>query len=266
MKQRVERAVHSPWMDRIAAFGFIARGVVYALIGAYALALATGNGGGFLDASDTPRAVKKQPFGDWLLIALAIGLACHALWRFVDAIFAPHPGDRAAKRIGKRLGGIGAGLVAAFLSLTAYQHVAGRGGEHGSWILRVLRSEHGDLVMIAVGVGFIGSGIYQLYRAYTAKFRKHLDTYKMSDTERRWLMRISRFGIAARGAVLPVMGWLFIKAGLATSTRDGTGTGAALREIFRQTWGSALLAVVACGLIAYALFMGVNARYRRVLG
>ena len=86
----------------------------------------------------------------------------------------------------------------------------------------------------------------------------------MSATERRWLLRISRFGVAARGAVLPVVGWLFIKAGLAANANQDTGTGAALREISRQTWGTTLLAIAAAGLIAYALFMGVNARYRRV--
>ena len=48
------------------------------------------------------------------------------------------------------------------------------------------------------------------------------------------------------------------------NARQATGTGAALREIAGHAYGSALLAIVAAGLIAYALFMGVNARYRRV--
>jgi hypothetical protein len=265
VKHQVERAVHSQWMDRAGAFGFASRGVIYALIGIYALALATGHGGGFLDAGDTPREVKRQPFGDALLVALAVGLACHALWRFAEAAFAHHPGAGTAKRLGKRVASIASGLVAAFLSVTAFQHVFGRSGDHGSWIQRALSSDNGDRVVIAVGVGFIVAGVYQLYRAFTKDFRKELETYKMSEAERHWLLRISRFGIAARGAVFPVVGWLLIKAGLASNASQDTGTGAALREISRQTWGMTLLAIVATGLIAYALFMGVNARYRRAV-
>jgi hypothetical protein len=264
VKHRVERAVHSKWMDRATALGFVARGVVYAVIGGYALALAMGHGGGFLDASDTPQAVKRQPLGDALLLVLAIGLACHALWRFVEAAFASHARDGRAMRICKRIGSVGAGLIAALLSITAFEHVAGRHPDHVSWIQRALRSDGGEWIVIAAGIGFVIAGGHQLYKAVGQTFRKDLETQEMSATERRWLMRISRFGIAARGAVLPVAGWLLIRAGLAANAKQDTGTGAALREISRQTWGTTLLAITAAGLLAYALFMGVNARYRRV--
>lgn len=264
VKAQVERAANSAWMDRVTALGFIAKGVTYAIVGGYALALATGHGGGFLDADDTPRAVKRQPFGTALLVLLALGLACHALWRFAEAAYARFEGDGRVKTAVKRVGAVGSGLVAVALSITAFEHIRGRVRDGGSWIQRVLRWDHGDWLIIAVGIGFVIAGGYQLYRAVTEKFREKIETHEMSATERRWLLRISRFGVAARGVTLPVVGWLFIKAGLDANAQQATGTGAALREISRQSWGTALLALVAIGLLAYALFMAVNARYRRV--
>ncbi len=251
-------------MHRAAALGFVAEGVVYGVIGIHALRLAIGDGGGFLAVSDTPRAVQRQPFGDALLLALAIGLACNAAWRFLHAALAPHPDAGRAQRIARRIGDVGTGLGASALSLTAFEHFFGRAHDHETWIRRALRADGGDWVIIGAGIGFMIAGAYHLYGAYTATFRKRLETYQMSPAERRWLIRISRFGIAARAAVLPVAGWILIKVGRRSSSAEDTGFGGALREIARQTWGTALLAVIAAGLIAYALYMGVNARYRRV--
>ena len=260
----VEKATHSPWTKRAQAVGFVAKGVVYAVIGIYALAVALGYGGAFLGTEDTPRAVKRQPFGDVLLVLLGVGLACHALWRLVAA-FERFPGKRALERAGKRVASLGGALIAGFLSLTAFQHLAGRSSGHGSWVQRVLREDGGDWVILAVGVGFLGVGAYQFYRAFTHEYRKDLETHEMSEHGRTWLLRISRFGVATRGVVLVVVGWLFVQAGLHASAHQATGTGAALRAITRQAWGTWLLGIAAAGMLAYALFMMVNAGYRRAL-
>ncbi len=261
----LERATHGPWMKRAQAVGFIAKGVVYAVIGIYALGLALGYGGAFLGSEDTPKAVQRQPFGDVLLVLLGVGLACHAVWRLVSA-FEKIPGKKSAlKRAGKRVASLGSALIAGFLALTAFQHLAGRSSSRGSWVQRVLRHDGGDWVILAIGVGFIGAGGYQFYRAFTRKFRKDLETHEMSDTGRTWLLRISRFGIAVRGVVFLVVGWLFVQTGLHASSHKATGMGAALREIMQQTWGTWLLGIAAAGMLAYALFMMVNAGYRRAL-
>jgi hypothetical protein len=267
VKDGVERAARAPWMQYLAAFGFVAKGVVYGVIGVYALLLALGKGGGFLDAKDAPKAVQHQPFGDVLLVALAVGLACHALWRFVDA-FARRPEEGTVKKLGKRAAAIGGGLVSGFLAVTAFQHLIGRSRSHGSWIQRALRHDGGDWLVLAIGVGFLVAGGYQIYRAVSDRYRKHICTDALPSGARTWVLRVCRFGVAARGGVLLVVGWLLVKAGLLlrdghhVDTRRASGTGAALRTIMHQPSGTWLLGVAAAGLIAYALFMMVNAKYR----
>jgi hypothetical protein len=254
-------------LDRAGKIGFVAKAVVYATIGILALQAALGDGGALIDVHDAPDQVRRQPFGDILLVLLGVGLAGYAFWQLGRAAFDRDGGaDKGAKRIALRLGWAGSGVFHASLAVGVFQTYLGHRRGHGhSWIHTVLSHDGGTAVLIGVGLGFIGFGGYQLYSAYTAKFRKKLDTWQMSGTEKKWAVAVGRFGFAARGVVLPIVGVLFIQAGWHARASEARGTAGALREIAHQPWGTVLLAVVAAGFIAYALFMLVSARYRREL-
>src|SRR5690349_4894992 len=78
----------SPWVDRAARLGFVARGVVYIIIGILALKIATGDPK--QESADKQGAlaiVARQPFGEVILVILAIGLGGYAAWRFSEAIW-----------------------------------------------------------------------------------------------------------------------------------------------------------------------------------
>jgi hypothetical protein len=55
-----------------------------------------------------------------------------------------------------------------------------------------------------------------------------------------------------------------VKAAFEYDPQEAVGLDGALQELRRQAYGSWLLAVVALGLLAYALYGVVAARYRRV--
>lgn len=251
------------WIDKAGRFGFVAKGAVYAIIGVFALKLSLGDGGAFLDTEGASKTVLQQPFGQVLLFALGVGLACYAAWRLTQAIVDPRRGHSDWKRIAKRIGWAGSGLVQAALAVAAFQTLAGEQGGRSSWLGKVLALPAGQWILVAVGAGLIGGGAFQLYRAYRASFAKKLHTHEMSARERTWAIRLGRFGIAARGVVFPILGWFFIQAGLHARASEAKGTGAALREIAQQDGGAIWLPIVAAGLIAYALYMGINAKYRR---
>jgi hypothetical protein len=265
LKHRAERAARSPWMDRIEAFGFVAKGAVYAVIGVLALQVAFGDGGAFLDSNEAADQVKVQPFGLVLLALLGTGLACYALWRFAQALLDPGGRERDAKGIAKRIGWAGSGVLHTFLAVSAFQTLAGvRGNDRkSSWLAMLLDSPGGSWVMIAIGVGIIVAGLYQFVRAYKKSFEKKLETYRMSPTERTWTSRVARFGLIARGIVFPIIGWFFIQAGRHANAKEAQGTGAALREIATNRWGAILLPIVAAGLCAYAIYMLMSAKYRQ---
>jgi hypothetical protein len=69
----------------LARAGLVGRGVVYGIIGALAIELAAGAGGKATNQQGALQTLARQPFGEALLVAVAVGLACYAAWRLIRA-------------------------------------------------------------------------------------------------------------------------------------------------------------------------------------
>jgi len=67
--------------------------------------------------------------------------------------------------------------------------------------------------LVGLGGGLvIGGGLAQLYRAYRADFRDKIKLNEMSATEKQWVIALGRFGYAAQGVVVGIIGVLLIVA------------------------------------------------------
>lgn len=66
------------------------------------------------------------------------------------------------------------------------------------------------------------------------------------------------------GATLALVGYFFVQSALTYDPQKGRGLDAALQEIANQTWGQAVLAAIAVGLFAYAVFALIESRFRLV--
>ena len=73
-----------------------------------------------------------------------------------------------------------------------------------------------------------------------------------------WVERFARLGYLVKGIVYVTVGLLAIQAALGRGGRT-TGASGALASIAAQPWGRILLAVVAFGLVGYALWRAVQA-------
>ena len=274
VKQTAKRAAASPWVERLARFGYAAKGAVYIVVGLLAAMAAFGAGGKTTDTRGALATIVTQPFGRVLLGAVAVGLVGYALWRFVQAgVDAEHKGSD-AKGSAIRIGYAISGLVHAGLAFTAMQLALGsesgssrRGsGDSASqdWTARLMDQPFGPWLVALLGAVIIGIGLSQLYKAYTAKFREKLKLSEMSNTEQTWATRSGRLGFAARGVVFGVIGTFLILAALRSDPSQSRGLGGALRALEQQSFGSLIMGMVAIGLVAYGVFMFVAARYRRI--
>ena len=86
----------------------------------------------------------------------------------------------------------------------------------------------------------------------------------MKGEERRWYTVIGVFGHAARGVVFLLVGFFIVRAAWEYDPKEAIGLDGALAKLAHAEYGSLLLGGVAAGLLAYALFCFVQARYRRV--
>jgi hypothetical protein len=86
----------------------------------------------------------------------------------------------------------------------------------------------------------------------------------MNATTRRWCERIGLVGLVARAIVFGLIGAFMIKAAFEYDPREAIGLDGALQKLANQAYGSWLLGLTAAGLVAYALFCFIEARYREV--
>ena len=116
-----------------------------------------------------------------------------------------------------------------------------------------------------VGIGgaiTIGIGFYRIYRAYKTKFRKKLNLNELNAQQKKLLVNISRFGIAARGIVFVMIGFFILQAAKNYDPDKVKGLDGALLTLAQQPFGKILLGSMALGLIAYAIYLFIQARYR----
>jgi Domain of Unknown Function (DUF1206) len=227
--------------------------------------------GGQRGATDTRGAmatVLAAPLGRVLLAAIGVSLLGYAAWRVVEAIADPDRRGSDPKGLALRASFFARGLVHAALAVTALRLAAGdsSGGDGGDRPREATRTAFelpgGEWIVWAAALGLAGYGLYQLYRAAAAKLSKQLDVAELSAETGRWLIGVSRFGIAARGMVFIAIGWLFVRAAARHDPGEAGGIGDALRALGGV--GRWPFAAIAVGLIAYGAYQAVNARYRRI--
>jgi len=128
----------------------------------------------------------------------------------------------------------------------------------------LLQQPFGDVALGVVGAVIIAVGAFQFYEAYTKKFLEDFRLQKMSPDEQRWVTRAGQAGFVARGVVFPIVGVGLLRAALERDANETRDTRAALVEISSSAGGQIALALVAIGLLAFALFMIASARYRQI--
>jgi hypothetical protein len=271
VRDKVEQSAvqAAPWVERLARFGYAAKGVVYVIIGILALQLAFGQGGEATGPEGALDTIGRQPFGRTLLAVMAVGLLSYALWRFVQAALDPEDKGRDAKGLAQRAGYVVSGLTYGALGLLAGRMALGAasgedGGGAQDWTAWLLAQPLGVWLVALAGLIVIGAGLYQLYYGLSGKFRDELKLHAMSRTEQTWATRSGRLGYAARGVVYAITGGFLVLAALRSDPQQAGGIGKALGELARQPYGPWLLGVVALGVLCYGIYAFVQARYRRI--
>jgi hypothetical protein len=256
----------APWVERLARVGYAAKSLLYLTIGYLASKAALGQGGRVTDTQGALREVQTANHGQKLLLIIAVGLLGYAAWRLVEAVLDPERRGNGLKGILLRLGFALRGLFHAALGITAIRIAMGsRGsgpGEAPQWTARAFELPGGELLVWLAAAWIVGYGLYQFYRAWSPKMRRHLRLAELPDGLRRWVLGVSRFGIAARGVVFCLIGLFLLRAAWRHDASQAGGLGESLRAVAR--FGQWPFLVVAFGLVAYGVYELVNARYRQI--
>jgi uncharacterized membrane protein YidH (DUF202 family) len=265
---RARAAAQSPWLGRAGRFGLAAQGVSYAIVAVLALMLAFDWGGKTAGRPSALQTLADETLGGLLLVLVAAGFASYAAWRFARAFFdRDHEGDR-PKGLAKRAGDLGKGLLYAGLAVSVVRILFGadeRGEERADKTTAgVLGWPAGRWLVFAVAAAIGIAAIWNVYRGLSRKFEDDLELGKMTRGVRRLVARLGLVGLVSRGVVFGVIAWFLTKAAYDYEPREAVGLGGALAKLASATYGDALLAAVAAGLLAFALFSLAQSRYRDV--
>jgi hypothetical protein len=264
------RAGRSRWVEGLGRAGLVAKGVLYAIIGILAIKVAVGARGDDPGREGALRTIAAQPFGRVLLAMLALGLAGYAAWRLAQGILDRDAEGERAKALAKRAGNVAKGVWYGGLCTLTVLKIAGAESESGGGTQEdratsgVLGLPLGRYLVLAAAAGFVGAALFNGYRAVTCNFRKKLETERMSQTEETAATGVGILGHLARFVVFGLIGAFLAKAAWEFDPEEAVGLDAALYEVARQPYGGFLLGTLAVGLIAYAVYCFVQARYRDV--
>jgi hypothetical protein len=240
-------------------------------MGLLALGIALSVGGGqTTDLSGSLVFLIANPYGKFVLIVMAMGLAAYSLWGFIRAVYDPlHRGSDASGYMA-RLGFVTSALSYAAIVILAVQLLVGSGGASGdstkTTIASILTHPGGGPVTIVVGLIAIGIALGQFLEAYRANFAKDLKGTEMSERERTIVIRLGRFGMFARGVTFLVIGWFVVQAGLHHDPGKVQGLGGAFVFLLAQPFGRVLLGIVALCFVALGLHSFACARWIRLMG
>ncbi|MER2133802.1 MAG: DUF1206 domain-containing protein [Arthrobacter sp.] len=260
-----ERAAESKAFERAARMGYVASGVLHALIGSIALQIA-GGGGGDADSSGAVAALADQPGGIFLIWACFLGCLALALFQ-ATRVFLDTGADR--KEVWKKRA-TDAGSAVVYGAIGVSFGVFALGGSSDSeqsqvaWTGQVLSQPAGQLVVGLTGAVIAGIGIYFIFKGATRKFRNDLGPVP----GRTWQRTATASGIAgfvAKGISLVILGGLVIAAAVTADPEKSTGLDGALRALHEAPLGWLVLGTVGLGLIFYGLYMAlIRARFGKL--
>ena len=250
-------------LKNIARTGYIAKGIIYAVTGVLTFMAAINLGGKKAGKEEVLDFIKKQHLGSTLLILLAIGLLCYAIWRFAQAFVDPQKRHGKSKNKGQRFALFVSGGTYLALAGLCVLRAGGSVGTSGIKNSSILTTAMGLYILAGVGLVFAGRGVYQITRLFKTNFIRKFNLESMIDEKRRVIIKNSAYlGMSARAVIFLMIGFFAIKGAITANLNEIKNTADVFSFIETSFWGSFQLGMVALGFICYAIYMFLSAKYR----
>jgi Domain of Unknown Function (DUF1206) len=281
VSRRVEKATdRHPALVTAGRFGWVAKGVVYGLVGVLAVRIAiqglesdqARDGRGEASQLGAVAEIADTSFGTVALWVVAIGLALYVLWRLISIVL---PAENSAATWVTRAGYLVSAVMYSFLAWTALsfatQDRAGRGtatedAKVERFTREVMDMSAGRWLVGALGIAVVGVGLYFVYKGLRATFRDDLEPGGVGPVSHESIVTLGRVGWVGRGIVTGLVGWFLTSAAIEVRPGRAQGFDGSLREVTDSTFGPALVGLAAVALVVYGVFCVISAPRQRLTG
>lgn len=255
-------------LETLARLGYASKAVVYAIVGVLAIMTALNRGGRVTDTSGALRVVLTQPFGRFLLLVVAVGLSGYGIWRLLDAFLDPDRDGTSPGGLVTRIGNAIRGCIYGALGLEAFRLLRGLSGSKGNearlYSARILDLPLGELLLGIIGAVVALYGVSQLLAGVRGKPDPKVDMSCVTSSWRGRIETISHFGIAVRGGLITTLGFFLLRAAWTHDPSEAAGQRESMLQLGGLAEGRWFLAIIAAGVIGYAVDQAVHAWCRRI--
>lgn len=267
-KHAARKVEDSPALRWLARAGYVANGVVHALVGIIALTIAFG-GKGESDQAGAFKAIAAAPLGFAALWGLAAALCALGAWHAAEGLLAHDAPDDAAgpvRKWGRRLAEWGQAIVFLALGVISGAVAAGArpSGDRAVEIVSrgILSLPGGPYLLGLIGLSIGGGGVAFVVMGVLRSFEKKIDV--PDGALGATVKGLGIVGFIAKGLALIVVGVLLVIAAVQVDPETAAGLDGAMRALLALPVGHWIAGLVGVGFLAYAVFCAFRARYARI--
>lgn len=264
--ERAARKAHnSDTVEWLARLGLLSRGIIWLTVGLLAAQVALGSDKR-ADKNGALAAIKDKPMGELLLVVLTVGFLGYATWRLLEGTVGHRDEDEARKRWAKRGASFFRGCIYLFLAGSTAKFLFSGGGNDKTQPLtaRVMSHTGGRTLVLLVGAGLVIGGLGMAYRGLRQKFEDLVKLEEMPDGVPTVTRVVGTIGLVSRGLVFALVGWFLVDAAVRFEPEHAKGLDASLKTLAHHSYGRVALFAGAVGLLAFAMWSWIEARYRKI--
>lgn len=260
----MSKSKHNFFIRYLPAYGCIATGMIYGAIGVIAILSFLKLRDGGADEIRLMALLNQFTWGKILIIIILAGTLCYVIWRFYEVITDPYHYGNRVSGLAKRAG-ISLSTVADILIVfSAFRFLFGIGnteesdqlGQQRDMVRNLLNKPWGNESIIFIGLIYLLTALVQFLYGVTRGYRERLEIEEFNPGPRKFVHFLGITGYFARGLILGITGFFYLKAGLTGNAVFVVDTDKAFDFIGDNISHTAFI-IVATGTIFYGIFMFV---------